>query len=437
VPAARESHIGWFDTVLADVGDEQSLVRSLSTFSAHVENLSRVLELAGPRVLILLDEVAAGTDPEEGAALAAAVLEGLTARGAAVAVTTHYERLKELAAEPGRLKNASVGFDFASMSPTFRLTLGVPGASSALAVAARHGLPPAVLKRAEELLPHAALDRERVIQELSRERERVAAELATLAEERRLQTERALELEAEREALHAEARATIDKEARELLTQVRNARAELLAARERLRTESLGRAELKALENAVNQVAQSVAMGGPLAPMPRSNQAPGRVLTPSELTPGTQVRLRSTGSIGTVIERPSRGEVQLRVGALRVREKIEALEPAPPTAKQRPAAKVLPAKSKIVANRPAAQRTQDNTLDLRGVRVEDAAERLDIFLDRMLGGGEAVGFVLHGHGTGALRVRVRQHLGGCSYVEHSRAAEPDEGGDAFTVFWVR
>lgn len=437
LPVALESHIGWFDAVLADVGDEQSLVRSLSTFSAHVENLSRILSHAGRRVLILLDEVAAGTDPEEGAALAAAVLEALTERGAAVAVTTHYERLKELAAEPGRLKNASVGFDFASMSPTFRLTLGVPGASSALAVAARHGLPQTLLARAEALLPHAALDRERVIQELSRERERVSAELATLAEERSVQAERARELEAEREALHAEARATIEKEARELVTQVRSARAELHAARERLRTENLARSELKALENSVNQVAQAVAIGGHLAPAPRTSTSPGRALAAEELRPGTRVRLRSTGAIGTVLERPSRGEVYVRVGALRVREKVAALEPAPPAGKQPAAPKVLSVKSVGTASRPAAQRTRDNTLDLRGVRVEDAGDRLDAFLDRMLGEGEPLGFVLHGHGTGALRVRVREHLGGCSYVEHSRAAEPDEGGDAFTVFWVR
>lgn len=437
VPTAMESHIGWFDYVLADVGDEQSLVRSLSTFSAHVENLSRILELAGPRVLVLLDEVAAGTDPEEGAALAAAVLEALTARGAAVAATTHYERLKELAAEPGRLSNASVGFDFASMSPTFRLTLGVPGASSALAVAARHGLPAELLARAEALLPHAALDRERVIQELSRERERVAEEREALVEQRRLQTERELELTAERAELHAQAQATIEKEARELLAQVRTARAELGTARARLKSEHLGRTELKTVENAVSQVAQAVAIGGRFAPSTGTSRSSRPALDAAELKPGMQVRLRSTGAIGTVLERPSHGEVHLRVGALRLREKVNALEAAPPGAKPRSATKPITKKSVGLNARSAAQRTGDNTLDLRGVRVEDAADRLDAFLDRMLGEGEPVGFVLHGHGTGALRVRVREHLGTCRHIEHTRAAEPDEGGDAFTVFWVR
>jgi DNA mismatch repair protein MutS2 len=170
VPVRADSVVGWFDRVLCDIGDEQSIVRSLSTFSAHIENLRTILECAGRRTLVLLDEVAAGTDPEEGAALAAAVLEALTQRGAAVGVTTHYERLKELATQTACFLNASVGFDFTQMAPTFRLHLGVPGPSSALAVARRHGLSQALIERAKALLPTQALDRETALRELSRER---------------------------------------------------------------------------------------------------------------------------------------------------------------------------------------------------------------------------------------------------------------------------
>lgn len=433
LPTGAESHIGWFDYVLADVGDEQSLVRSLSTFSAHVENLAHILAQAGPRVLVLLDEVAAGTDPEEGAALAAAVLEALTTQGAAVAVTTHYERLKELAAEPGRLDNASVGFDFASMSPTFRLTLGVPGASSALAVAARHGLSPELLARAEALLPHTAVARERVIQELSRERERLTEARVALEAERLAQVERESELVLERERRHGAAQATIEREARELLAQVKSARLELAAARARLKLERLTEAELKSVEHDVSRVARDVAIGGRLAPAKPKLQSAR--LDANSLTPGTRVRLLRTGTIGTVLERPERGAVHLRVGALRIRERLEELEVAPPAPNTHKVARRVA--SNAATALPAAQRTHDNTLDLRGVRVEDAADRVDAFLDRMLGEGEPVGFVLHGHGTGALRQRVRDHLRSCSYVERSRAAEPDEGGDAFTVFWVR
>lgn len=437
IPARIESHVGWFTHVLADVGDEQSLVRSLSTFSAHVENLSEILEHAAPHVLVLLDEVAAGTDPEEGAVLAAAVLEELTARGAAVAVTTHYERLKELAAEPGRLQNASVGFDFERMAPTFRLTLGVPGASSALAVAARHGIPERLLERAQQLLPQASVDRERIISELTRERARLESERAAMEAQRQQQALRGAQLTAEREELHAHAREHIEREAQKLAQEVKVARGELLRAREQLKAERLTLAELKSAEVRVAKVASDVAIGGRFARSLAIDSAAQSVLA-TELAVGASVRVKRSGAIGIVLEAPTRDEVHLRVGALRTREKLSGLElVSTKAAKAQPKTqkKWRPApKGQALAQ---AQRTHDNTLDIRGVRVEDADERLDAFLDRMLGEGEPVGFVLHGHGTGALRNRVREHLGSSSHIEHVRAAEPDEGGDAFTIFWVR
>jgi len=439
VPAAAESYIGWFERVLADVGDEQSLARSLSTFSAHVQKLARVLDHSEPHVLVLLDEVAAGTDPEEGGVLAAAVLESLARRGAAIAVTTHYERLKELATHSELLANASVGFDFTAMEPTFRLTLGTPGASSALAVAARHGLPAPLVARARELLPTAAIDRERVLREIATERARLDRESAELVAERaRIEAyERELD---EREArLERTARARVEEETRRLVNEVRAARAELTAARERLRAARLEAGALRDIERSVNRVAARVAIGGPLAPAPAA-PATVRALAATELTPGARVRLRATGAIGTVLEPPQRGAVRLRVGGIRLTQPLTALEPAPLGA---PAGsrKATP----LPQNRPAPgaprladpRRTSDNPLDLRGTRIESAADRLDAFLDRLLGEGEPVGFVLHGHGTGALREAVRQHLGASSFVEHVRAAEPDEGGDAFTVFWTR
>ncbi len=202
--------------MLCDIGDEQSLVRSLSTFSAQIVNLAAILECASPSCLVLLDEIAAGTDPEEGAALAAAVLEALTLRGAAVGVTTHYERLKELATRNERFANASVGFDFERMAPTFRLHLGVPGPSSALAVALRHGLPEPLIARAKALLPTQALDRETALRELSRERAELEA-LRRAAELDRQEANRVREtLSAERQALREQAAREADRDVRDL-----------------------------------------------------------------------------------------------------------------------------------------------------------------------------------------------------------------------------
>jgi DNA mismatch repair protein MutS2 len=152
IPADASSKAGIFQLVLTDVGDDQSLHKNLSTFSAHVRNLAGILDRARPGALVLLDELATGTDPREGEALAAGVLDSLCARGAAVVATTHYEGLKALALADARFTNASVGFELATMTPTFRLAMGVPGSSSALAVARRFGLPPTVLERAERFL---------------------------------------------------------------------------------------------------------------------------------------------------------------------------------------------------------------------------------------------------------------------------------------------
>jgi DNA mismatch repair protein MutS2 len=444
IPVAEESTVGWFDLVLADVGDEQSLARSLSTFSAHVTKLARILDAAAPHVLVLLDEVAAGTDPEEGAVLAAAILEALARRGAAVVVTTHYERLKELATTSELLANASVGFDFAAMRPTFRLKLGEPGASSALAVAQTYGLPASLLERARALLPTAALDRERALHELSSQNLRLEARAKALEAERARLDQEAADLVLEREAVERAARARIEQETTRLMGEVRSARAELKELRDRLRNAGSDD-ERRQLERGVNRVAAQVAVGGPLAPAPKT-----KAVTPialPELVPGARVRLLSNGAIATVLEAPSRGEVRLRVGSVRVTERVDQLSALPAGGKseqssgRRPASASRAAKaSNMTASTPRlaeVRRTTDNTLDLRGVRVEAAPAQLDAFLDRLLGEGEPVGFVLHGHGTGALRSVVRQHLGSSTYIEQVRAAEAEEGGDAFTLFWTR
>lgn len=433
VPVAAESTIGWFDRVLADVGDEQSLARSLSTFSAHVRKLARIIDAADRHVLILLDEVAAGTDPEEGAVLAAAILETLARRGSAVVVTTHYERLKELATTDGPLANASVGFDFSRMQPTFRLKLGEPGASSALAVAQSYGLPGGVIERARALLPTAALDRERAVRELAIQGARLEERARSLQAERERIEREAAELAAERQAVERAARKRIEQETARLMGEVRTARAELKTARERLRVAKTDD-ERRELERAVSRVAAKVAVGGPLAPAPKLAVGSKPVPLPA-LVPGARVRLRTNGAIATVLEPPSRGEVRLRVGSLRLTERVDRLSAVAAGEKtQTPRSpKLLPAAPRLAE----ARRTSDNTLDLRGMRVEAVPARLDAFLDRLLGEGEPVGFVLHGHGSGAVRSAAREHLGGSSYVEHVRAAEPDEGGDAFTIFWTR
>jgi len=440
VPARADSVVGWFERVLCDIGDEQSIVRSLSTFSAHIVNLCSILDCASPSCLVLLDEVAAGTDPEEGAALAAAVLEALTQRGAAVGVTTHYERLKELATQNERFANASVGFDFERMAPTFRLHLGVPGPSSALAVAHRHGLPSSVIARAKALLPTQALDRESALRELSRER----AELETSRRAAELDREAARELrealETERHAFREQAAREADRDVRDLRVAVRSARKELDDLRARIRSTAADPGLLRELTRGVSRVAAQVAIGGEFETVaPSAPRAEANEVSREQLRVGQTVRHRTLGTTGQVIELCARDQVRLMIGGMKLlvpmRELSVVANRDQPNKSARSSAKYKPA----TVPKPAltAQRTEATTLDLRGQRFDEAMAKVDGFIDHLLGINEIAGFVLHGHGTGALKAGVREHLRASTYVEHSRAAEADEGGDAFTVFWLR
>jgi len=439
VPARADSVVGWFDRVLCDIGDEQSIVHSLSTFSAHIVNLCSILECATPSCLVLLDEIAAGTDPEEGAALAAAVLEALTLRGAAVGVTTHYERLKELATQNERFANASVGFDFARMAPTFRLHLGIPGPSSALAVALRHGLPEAVIARAKALLPTQALDRESALRELSRERAELETVRRAADSDRQEVRELRESLEAERGAFREQAAREVDRDVRELRAAVLRARKELDDARARIRSTSAAPGLLRELERGVSQVAAKVALGGELAALaPSAPKAQLSEISAGELRVGQTVRHRTLGTSGQVIELCARDQVRLMIGGMKLLVPIRELSGVenrdqPKANRSKP--KHKPATVPKLAL--TAQRTEATTLDLRGQRFDEALANVDGFIDRLLGINEAAGFVLHGHGTGALKSGVREHLRASTYVEHSRPAEADEGGDAFTVFWLR
>lgn len=441
VPVRGDSTVGWFDRVLCDIGDEQSIVRSLSTFSAHIVNLASILECASPSCLVLLDEVAAGTDPEEGAALAAAMLEALTQRGAAVGVTTHYERLKELATQNTHFENASVGFDFSQMAPTFRLHLGVPGPSSALAVALRHGLPEPVIARAKALLPTRALDREAALRRLSHEQ----AELDALRNAAALDREQARALretlEAERRAFREQAAREADRDVRDLRVAVRSARTELEEVRARLRSTGAEASGLRELERGVNQVAARVALGGEFAALDQSATKVEtlELASSKDLSVGKTVYHRSLGTTGQIIELCGRDQARVMIGAMKLLVPLRELSAVANRDQPKKTARSTSKHGRATQPKPAltAQRTDATTLDLRGQRYEEALNRVDGFIDRLIGVNEAAGFVLHGHGTGALKAGVREHLRASAYVEHSRPAEPDEGGDAFTVFWLR
>jgi DNA mismatch repair protein MutS2 len=473
LPVADGSVCAHFDRVFTDVGDDQSLARNLSTFSAHVTNVAGILRLAGPRSLVLLDELAGGTDPEEGAALACAVVDALCQRGAAVVVTTHYEALKALALRDPRLRNASVGFDVATMTPTFHLMLDVPGASSALAVAARFGIPEDVLAIARRVLPDTARSFDELVRKLETEWRALAIQRSALESETLRVAERRSELERELAALRSRERARLSRETEQLLSIVRKTREEIREARARLRSSRVDEAELEAARRVVDAAAAKLALGGELASA--DAQEPSGLLPeppappePGAIFPGMRVYVPRLRLEAVVLEAPQRGRLRIAAGSMRVWvdvDEVRVVSPPSGVAESsvgrdpRRGFRASPVPRPEVhasgrAREPerrgdSAEATSDrepplppshegNTIDLRGMRTEDALSLLESFLDRLYGASEPVGFVVHGLGSGALREAVRAHLARPSpYVAHSRPGRAEEGGDRVTIVWMR
>ncbi len=440
IVADRRSRLGWFAPVVTDMGDHQSLERSLSTFSAHVVGYRTILEAAGhaseqgQHALVLLDEVAGSTDPEEGAALGVALLEALLQRGAAVVATTHYERLKQRAYEDARFANAAVGFDFDRMVPTFTLRLGVVGASAALAAAERHGLPAAVVCRARELMPKAVVQREELIADLERERDRERhARLEAEADKvavRRLRGE----LEEERANIRTKERKRLQDEAAELRDAIRGARSRLLVLE---RTQGAGAVGQREAERIVDEAAKVVALGSAVEAATREVKAAGPSVESSQLTVGMKLVSPRLGVVH-VLELPERGRVRVRAGAFNLLVPLAELRIAPkgPHLPKQPEPRPLPPARVPAAGADKLVRTASLTCDLRGMRADAALSELDRFIDRCLRDAEPHGFALHGHGTGALRQAVREHLALHANVTRARPADMEEGGDAFTAFWM-
>jgi DNA mismatch repair protein MutS2 len=440
VPAGEGSRVSFVELVLTDFGDDQNLRKNLSTFSAHVQNLAGILSATEPGALVLLDELAGGTDPREGEALAAAVLDSLCARGGSVACTTHYEGLKALALGDGRFENASVGFDLATMSPTFRLVMGVPGASSALAVARRFGIPSTVLDRAQRFLTTETVSFEDMVQKLAAERR--ALELAREAAEREAAAARAKkdELAREIDALRVREGAAITKAGEELLQSVKRAREELRGAQLRLRGGKLSDQELKAAAKVIESVARKTAFGGELEARADVEAAPRRALESTELRVGSKVYVPRLRVEADVVELLANGQVRVAAGPLKLTanaSELLAAAPSEPRAAGPRRDRGRRADFDAASDPDVPIQTSDNTVDLRGLRVHEVLGMAEQFLDRSLGAGRRVAFLVHGHGQGALRDTLRDALRQSRYVARMRPGEPREGGDGVTVVWLR
>lgn len=437
LPALEGSECGFFDSVLSDIGDQQSLEKSLSTFSAHIDHIRQILDVAHSGALVLLDELAGSTDPEEGAALACAIVERLCELGAAVAVTTHYESLKARALADDRLRNASVGFDVAQMAPTFRLRLDVPGASSALDVAERFGLARGIIDRARQVVPEQSKHFDQLVRqlqtrllELEQQRATMDSDLARAREARAL-------AESQLERQLARDKKVLGQEAQRLMDDLRQARGELERAKKLLRKQRLEQDELREAQQRMEQAGAKET----LAAIDRIVGKPGeetahREVAPEQLVVGKRVYVPRLRAEVEIVEAPSKGKLRVAAGAMRLwvdvselRERTAAREEERP--RERLERTALPP-------RPAV-RSLDNSIDLRGMRVDDALALLESSLDRLYGRDESVAYVEHGVGSGALRDAVRSFLERRSspYVASARPGLPEEGGERVTVIVLR
>jgi DNA mismatch repair protein MutS2 len=420
--------------VLSDIGDEQSLEKSLSTFSAHIDHMRRILEVAQQGSLVLLDELAGSTDPEEGAALACAIVERLCELGAAVAVTTHYEPLKARALSDERLRNASVGFDVANMAPTFRLRLDLPGASSALAVAERFGLSPSIVARARSIVPEQSKHFDQLVKQLETRLTDIERQGVEVQDElHRARAARAL-VEQELERAVARDKKQLGAEAARLIEELRGARGDLDRAKKQLRKQRLDADEVREAQQKIDDIATKRTLVEAERLAARADEGPERKDVPVEqLVVGSRVFVPRLRAEVEIVEPPNKGKLRVAAGAMRLWVDVSEVRQGAPREEERPRERLL----QNVAPRPAL-RTVDNTIVLRGMRVDDALTLLESSLDRLYGRDESIAFVDHGVGSGALRDAVRGFLERPSpYVASSRPGAIEEGGERITVVLLR
>ena len=434
IPAAENSRIGVFANILADIGDEQSIEQNLSTFSSHMTNINRLLRDADERSLVLFDELGAGTDPVEGAALAMSIIDELHMRGTIVVATTHYSELKAYAYNNDDVVNGSVEFDIETLRPTYRLLIGVPGKSNALLIAERLGVPQEVIAGAAKYISTEEKHVETMITELESNRKQAQAdryEAARLKEqsarlhaeyEKKLATFKLEQEEKQRQAA---------LEAKDYVTRIR---AELEAIIFALQEELVGikdqdaiAASIKAARQLFEEQQQSVKKKAddlyrnPL----KKYQKKSKQDHSDQIAKGSHVRHLGWNREGVVVsDLNDKQQFQIQIGSLKMWADLRELEPI---------TKEEPSRRMVTITRSSEPRKLALELDLRGCSILEAEEKVEKYLDDAIMSARSEVFIIHGKGTGALREAVRTLLEYHPYVESIRYGTPSEGGHGITV----
>ncbi len=422
VPASSGTRVPWFDRLLCDIGDEQSLQDDVSTFLSHLRRLGEAVRLATSRSLVLLDELGSGTDPDEGAALGRALLESIRDRGAYCLATTHFGSLKTFAHDAEGVRNASMAFDEEALRSLFRLVVGVPGGSRALQVAERFGMEPAVLERARALLPKGEQDLNRLIEELGRLRKEAEVEQAELARTRATLAQRESDLKSALNRLDAERKERKQSELEARRDLLRTLERQIDDYRKRLRSE--GKATHETLREA-RGLARSIEEA-----IDSESERPTFAAGPpvQAVSPGDRVAIPALSAEGVILSTPD--------GDGRVRVKIGGATAVLPLVQLRRAGDVSGATSKPGALKRAVGADVPDVpteIDVRGFEADDAVRAVERFLEDAAMGGHQTARIIHGKGKGILRDQMKRFLARHTLVKEFRLGEIPEGGTGVTV----
>ncbi|HEU4871041.1 MAG TPA: endonuclease MutS2 [Pyrinomonadaceae bacterium] len=445
---ARAARFPFYKSVLADIGDHQSLAANLSTFTSHVANIARMLDFCEAPALVLLDEVGTGTDPEEGSALGVAVVDHFRRTcGAHVIATTHYSGLKMYAANEAGVVNASVEFDEKTLRPTYRLLVGVAGASSGLEIARRFGVPQEIVNTAMKSVNESSLQASEYLRRIKREAEDAEALRLALEEERRAVAEKFASLDKEAAKHERERQSTFDQTVQRTIAELEKRSQELVAKiadrTERVRVEREAQRQVAELKRTAQRAVRVVREGQPVQPErvepeAATEEAPQYVAAPQrEIVVGDTVKLLSFGSVG-IVDQIKDGVAEVRVKSLRLKEKLENLElVAAQTSQKSGKLEKLRRSAASEVQLSAAEQKAQSELNVIGQTTDEAVDAVDKFLDEASLASLSKVRIVHGHGTGALRRAIAGLLDGHPHVSRFLPAPPDQGGAGATVVELR
>jgi DNA mismatch repair protein MutS2 len=446
---ARSARFPFYASVLADIGDHQSLAANLSTFTSHAANIARMIELCEAPALVLLDEVGTGTDPEEGSALGVAVVDHFRrVCNAHVIATTHYSGLKMYAANEEGVLNASVEFDEKTLRPTYRLLVGVAGASSGLEIARRFGVPTQIVENAMRSVADSSLQASEYLRRIKRESEEAEALRIALEEERQAVAEKFASLDKEAAKQERERQSTFDQTVQRVIGELEKHVRELVAKiedrTERVRVERDAQRRIAEMKRTAQREVRLVREGQPvqlerIEPEVSVEEAPEYVTAaPREIVVGDRVKLRSFGSVG-IVDQIKNGVAEVRVKSLRLREKLENLDLVEATTPKPQAGKLEKLRRSAATETrlaPADDKAQSE-LNVIGQTTDEAVDAVDKFLDEASLASLSKVRIIHGHGTGALRRAIGALLDGHPHVSRFLPAPPDQGGAGATLVELR